>query len=84
MILEVGPGNSTIFDPSVYYNWFGVDKNYTGEQIEFREKIWGKNYPKDRMFNGGWENLSDVFDVNMFDFVILYNKHCTVNKKLKI
>ena len=61
IIVEIGPGNSPIFPPMEYPNWYGIDKYYDGNLIDFRGKKWGENrYPEGRIFNGTWEKLGDI------------------------
>jgi len=69
-ILEIGPGDHPIFEPYLYPNCYYVDKNFDGEVIDFKGKIWAKNYNTDRLTEGSWENLSDIFDEETFDIVV--------------
>lgn len=58
-IVELGPGQFPVFDYSEYDSWLGVDKNYDGRQINFKELQWSKNkYPTRKIIGGGLENLS--------------------------
>jgi len=74
-ILEVGPGDNPIFLFKDYPNWIGVDKYFFNNSIEFKENNWAINkYPKDKIFNGSFENLSEIFPlsdlVGQFDLIV--------------
>jgi len=81
-ILEVGPGNSPIFDYSEYKNWFAVDKFYQKDRINFRDLTWAVDlYPSDKICQGAWENLYDSVSENTkkeFDLIISSHsfEHC--------
>lgn len=62
-IVELGPGEFPVFDYKEYKNWIGVDKNYDGRQINFKELEWSLNkYPTNKIINGGFENLTQCLD----------------------
>lgn len=68
-ILEIGPGNNPIFLKSEYKNWIGIDKNWDGRAIRFRDRVWGENkYDESSIFSGGWENISQVCSNNGIDY----------------
>ena len=70
-ILEIGPGNYPLFNPNTYKNWMSIDKNYEDGVIKFEHREWGKDtYPEDKIIKCGWENISDVFEGNKFDYVV--------------
>lgn len=74
-ILEVGPGENPIFSFTEYANWYGVDKNLKNGVINFKENKWAKDlYPKEKIFVGGFENLTEVFVstglIEKFDMVV--------------
>ena len=72
-ILEIGPGNYSIFNPEEYVNWTSVDKFFNKEKncIEYSHRVTGENiYPEGRIQKGEWENLSELFSENEFDVIV--------------
>lgn len=63
-IMEVGPGNNPLFLEGEYPNWYSCDINYKNGIINFSGKIWGKGMYQ-HIYEGGWENLSEVCATNM-------------------
>lgn len=62
-ILEIGPGDNSVFSPEKYKNWYGVDKYFDRNIIRFRDFNWGKKYPQRKIFQGTFENLSNVINL---------------------
>jgi SAM-dependent methyltransferase len=73
-ILEVGPGEHPVFAYAEYKNWYAVDRYLENGCINFRELGWAQNkYPEGRIFNSGWENITESFNSDMygkFDVVV--------------
>lgn len=64
-ILEVGPGEYPIFDFKEYCNWYAADKNFNNGIISFKDFSWAEGkYPKNKIINAGWENISEEFRGN--------------------
>ncbi|MGN1154119.1 MAG: methyltransferase domain-containing protein [Candidatus Gastranaerophilaceae bacterium] len=86
-ILEIGPGNHPIFDFQEYVNWYGTDINYLDtNQIDFNGRLWANNkYPTDKMFNYGWENLSEIKKQynDKFDFIVSSHSYEHVFEPIK-
>jgi len=88
MILEVGPGNHPIFSFDEYGNWYAVDKFYDGSGILFGTRSWARNaYPGDRIYTGGWENLSSIRELkphrNGFDLIVASHSYEHVFKPIQ-
>ncbi len=87
-ILEIGPGENPIFPFPEYENWYGIDKNYDGNIIRFNNHLWAyKKYPSKRIFEGSWENISQIRQLesfhNKFDFVVASHSYEHVSKPIQ-
>jgi SAM-dependent methyltransferase len=88
LILEIGPGDNPIFPFSDFINWYGVDQNYNGNEINFNGNRWAsEKYPSDRIFNGDWENISKIEGLkqfhNKYDLVVASHSYEHVIKPIQ-
>lgn len=75
-IMEVGPGNNPLFLEKEYPQWHACDINYSNGKIIFSNNEWAEG-KYTNIYNGGWENLSDVCTKNniSFDFDVVCGSH---------
>ena len=87
-ILEIGPGENPLFPFPEYVNWYGIDKNYDGKAIRFNSHLWAlKKYPSERIFEGSWEEISKVKQLeafhSRFDFVVASHSYEHVSRPIQ-
>ncbi len=75
-IMEVGPGDNPLFLEEDYSHWHACDINYSNGEIHFSNNEWAKG-KYINIFNGGWENLSEVCKKNNIrcDFDVVCGSH---------
>lgn len=75
-ILEVGSVNCFVFSQQEYPHWYGIDNFYGNSRINFKEnKCFGYRYSNKNIFQGRYENLTQVLmnHVAQFDLVVGYH-----------
>jgi len=75
-ILEIGPGANPLFHVSSFKNWYGVDKYYENNIINFKDLKWSNpNIDSDRIFRGGYESLTEIDEIKHIQFDLVCGSH---------
>lgn len=87
-ILEVGPGENSLFPVEQYKNWYAVDKYLDGSVIKFKGLDWAENkYPPQKIFLGSFEDLDKVLEPKglsgRFDMVVASHSYEHVFKPIE-